>query len=84
MSPRDPADAHGRFRYSPWTGGADPLAPPFDVRSALDEVGRDVMAGGSLRESLRELMRRGLDGRRGARRPRRPGAPAARGRPPTR
>ena len=65
MTPRDPGDAHGRFRYSPWTGGADPLAPPFDVRSALDEVGRDVMAGGSLRESLRELMRRGLDGRRG-------------------
>ena len=58
-------DAHGRFRYSPWTGGPDPLAPPFDVRSALDEVGRDVLAGGSLRESLRELMRRGLDGRRG-------------------
>ncbi len=75
MAPRDPrdprdpragsGDAHGRFRYSPWTGGADPLAPPFDVRSALDEVGRDVLAGGSLRESLRELMRRGLDGRRG-------------------
>ena len=65
MTPRDSGDAHGRFRYSPWTGGADPLAPPFDVRSALDEVGRDVLAGGSLRESLRELMRRGLDGRRG-------------------
>ena len=56
---------HGRFRYSPWTGGPDPLAPPFDVRAALDEVGNDVLAGGSLRESLRELMRRGLDGRRG-------------------
>ncbi len=56
---------HGRFRYSPWTGGPDPLAPPFDVRAALDEVGNDVLAGGSLRESLRELMRRGLDGRAG-------------------
>ena len=65
MTPRDSGDAHGRFRYSPWTGGADPLAPPFDVRSALDEVGRDVLAGGSLRESLRELLRRGMDGRRG-------------------
>ncbi|WP_242653119.1 VWA domain-containing protein [Intrasporangium flavum] len=66
--PREPfADAggHGRFRYGPWTGGPDPLAAPFDVRSALDEVGRDVLAGGSLRESLRELLRRGLDGRRG-------------------
>jgi len=65
MTPRDGDDVHGRYRYSPWTGGADPLAPPFDVRSALDEVGRDVMAGGSLRESLRELLRRGMDGRRG-------------------
>ncbi|MER7073173.1 hypothetical protein [Terrabacter sp. NPDC000476] len=58
-------DPHGRFRYAPWTGGPDPLAPPFDVRSALDEVGRDVLAGGSLRDSLRELLRRGLHGRRG-------------------
>src|SRR6476469_10347151 len=68
MTPRGPGeggDVHGRYRYSPWTGGADPLAPPFDVRSALDEVGRDVMAGGSLRESLRELLRRAMDGRRG-------------------
>ncbi|KRC93012.1 hypothetical protein ASE25_04830 [Terrabacter sp. Root85] len=56
---------HGRFRYAPWSGGPDPLAPPFDVRSALDEVGHDVLAGGSLREALRELMRRGMDGRRG-------------------
>ncbi|HET6626640.1 MAG TPA: hypothetical protein VFG63_09635 [Nocardioidaceae bacterium] len=54
-----------RYRYGPWHGGPDPLAPPYDVREALDEVGDDVLAGGSLREALRELMRRGLDGRRG-------------------
>jgi len=54
-----------RFRYRPWSGGPDPLAPPYDVRSALDAVGRDVLAGGSLREALRDLMRRGMDGRRG-------------------
>ncbi len=68
MTPRGPGeggDVHGRFRYTPWHGGPDPLAPPFDVRSALDEVGQDVLAGGSLREALRELMRRGMDGRRG-------------------
>src|SRR3954469_21754419 len=69
MSPRDGggegSGVHGRFRHAPWSGGPDPLAPPFDVRSALDEVGQDVLAGGSLRESLRELMRRGMDGRRG-------------------
>jgi uncharacterized protein with von Willebrand factor type A (vWA) domain len=65
MTPRDGDEVHGRFRYAPWSGGPDPLAPPFDVRSALDEVGHDVLAGGSLREALRELMRRGMDGRRG-------------------
>ena len=65
MGPRDGGEVHGRFRYAPWTGGPDPLAPPFDVRGALDEVGHDVLAGGSLRESLRELLRRGMDGRRG-------------------
>jgi uncharacterized protein with von Willebrand factor type A (vWA) domain len=54
-----------RYRYGPYRGGPDPLAPPYDVREALDEVGDDVLAGGSLREALRELLRRGLDGRRG-------------------
>ena len=57
--------AHGRFRYGPWHGGPDPLAPPYDVRAALDEIGDDVLAGGSLREALRDLLRRG------------PGRPAA-------
>lgn len=54
-----------RFRYGPWHGGPDPLAPPYDVRAALDEVGRDVLAGGSMREALADLLRRGFDGRRG-------------------
>jgi uncharacterized protein with von Willebrand factor type A (vWA) domain len=54
-----------RFRYGPWHGGPDPLAPPYDVRAALDEVGRDVLAGGSLRDSLHELMRRGMGDRGG-------------------
>lgn len=56
---------HGRFRYGPWRGGPDPLAAPFDVRSALDEMGRDVLAGGSTREALRDVLRRGIDGRPG-------------------
>lgn len=54
-----------RFRYQPWSDGPDPLAPPYDVRAALDAVGRDVLAGGSLREALQDLMRRGLHGHRG-------------------
>lgn len=58
MSPR-------RFRYGPWSGGPDPLASPYDVREAVDQLGRSVLEGSSLREALRELFRRGLKGRRG-------------------
>ncbi|WP_148576016.1 vWA domain-containing protein [Nocardioides caldifontis] len=54
-----------RFRYGAWRGGPDPLKPPYDLRKVLDEVGEDVLAGGSLREALRDLVRRGFDGRRG-------------------
>jgi uncharacterized protein with von Willebrand factor type A (vWA) domain len=54
-----------RFRYGPWHDGPDPLAPPYDVRAALDAVGRDVLAGGSLREALQDLLRQGFDGNRG-------------------
>ena len=33
-----------RFRYGQWRGGPDPLAPPYDVRAAVDAVGSDVLA----------------------------------------
>jgi uncharacterized protein with von Willebrand factor type A (vWA) domain len=55
----------GRYRYGSWAGGADPLAPPFDVRAAVDEIGREVMDGSSLREAMERLMRRGLGDRSG-------------------
>lgn len=54
-----------RFRYGPWHGGPDPLAPPADLTAALDEIGREVMGGASPRAALRELLRRGLPGTRG-------------------
>jgi uncharacterized protein with von Willebrand factor type A (vWA) domain len=54
-----------RYRYGAWRGGPDPLAPPYDVRAAVDQVGADVLAGGSLREALRDLLRRGPQGSRG-------------------
>ncbi|GAB3799570.1 vWA domain-containing protein [Micromonospora zhanjiangensis] len=58
--------SHGnRFRYGSWRGGPDPLAPPYDVRAAVDAVGEQVLAGGSLRDALRDLLRRGPDGRGG-------------------
>ncbi len=55
----------GRYRYGSWAGGADPLAPPFDVREAVDEIGREVMEGSSLREAIDRLMRQGLGDRGG-------------------
>ncbi len=35
------------------------------MRSALDRVGREVLSGGSLRDALRDMLRRGPDGRSG-------------------
>ncbi|MFG3689400.1 VWA domain-containing protein [Micromonospora sp. NPDC047740] len=57
--------AGNRFRYGQWRGGPDPLAPPYDVRAAVDAVGAEVLGGGSLREALRDLLRRGPQGRGG-------------------
>ncbi|WP_067499973.1 VWA domain-containing protein [Actinoplanes sp. TFC3] len=51
--------AGNRFRYGAWRDGPDPLAPPYDVRAAVDEVGERVLEGESLRDALRDLIRRG-------------------------
>lgn len=48
-------------QYSAYTGGPDPLAPPVDLREALEEIGRDVMDGASPHGALSELLRRGTD-----------------------
>ena len=53
------------YRYGSWSGGRDPLEPPYDVASALDEIGESVLAGASPRQALRELLRRGTEGLRG-------------------
>ena len=62
---QEPGRAHHRFRYGPWRGGPDPLRPPFDVREAIDKIGHDVLSAGTVRDSLRDLRRRGVDGRGG-------------------
>ena len=49
------------YRYGSWHDGPDPLAPPYDVRGALDRLGDDVLAGSTPREALRRLLRRGMD-----------------------
>ena len=53
-------------RYSRYSGGPDPLAPPVDLREALEQIGQDVMEGSSPRRALAELMRRGTENMRGA------------------
>jgi uncharacterized protein with von Willebrand factor type A (vWA) domain len=53
------------YRYGEYDGGPDPLAPPYDVRGALDEMGEDILGGGTPADALRDLLRRGWSGRRG-------------------
>jgi uncharacterized protein with von Willebrand factor type A (vWA) domain len=53
-------------RYSRYSGGPDPLAPPVDLSEALEQIGQDVMEGSSPRRALSELMRRGTQNMTGA------------------
>jgi uncharacterized protein with von Willebrand factor type A (vWA) domain len=50
------------YRYGPWHGGPDPLAPPYDVAEALDAIGDEVLAGGTPGDALQRLLRQGADG----------------------
>ncbi|GAA1481457.1 VWA domain-containing protein [Gordonia sinesedis] len=54
-----------RSRYQRYTGGPDPLAPPVDLRDALEEIGDDVMSGASPQRAMREFLRRGTANMRG-------------------
>ncbi|MDT0221284.1 VWA domain-containing protein [Gordonia sp. AC31] len=54
-----------RSRYQRYSGGPDPLAPPVDLREALETIGDDVMAGASPQRALREMLRRGTPNMRG-------------------
>jgi uncharacterized protein with von Willebrand factor type A (vWA) domain len=53
------------YRYGEYDGGPDPLAAPYDVRGALDDMGDEILGGGTPAEALRDLLRRGWQGRRG-------------------
>jgi uncharacterized protein with von Willebrand factor type A (vWA) domain len=54
-----------RARYGEWRGGEDPLAPPYDLSEALDDIGDSVLDGLTPAEAIQQLMRQGLHGRRG-------------------
>ncbi|MBO0773140.1 MAG: hypothetical protein J2P35_16925 [Actinobacteria bacterium] len=53
------------YRYREYYDGPDPLAPPYDARGALDELGESVLDGTDPGSALRDLLRRGLQGHRG-------------------
>ncbi|QNK82421.1 VWA domain-containing protein [Nakamurella sp. PAMC28650] len=53
------------YSYGAYVDGPDPLAPPVDLRAALDKIGKDVMEGSSPQQALRELLRQGMKNRRG-------------------
>jgi uncharacterized protein with von Willebrand factor type A (vWA) domain len=53
------------YRYGRYVYGPDPLALPYDVRGAIDEMSDSILAGASPADALAELRRRGQQGRRG-------------------
>jgi len=53
------------YRYGKYHDGPDPLEPPYDVRGAADTLGESVLEGSDVPSALRDLLRRGLPGRRG-------------------
>ncbi|MBB5080811.1 uncharacterized protein with von Willebrand factor type A (vWA) domain [Nonomuraea endophytica] len=52
------------YRYGEYQDGPDPLAPPYDVRAALDEMGDAILSGSTPVHALRDLLKRGLPGAR--------------------
>ncbi len=59
MSRRSPS-IYGRFR-----GGPDPLAQRVDAGAGIDEIGKSILGGKSVRDALREMLRAGSQGRQG-------------------
>ena len=55
------------YRYGRYVYGPDPLALPYDVRGAVDEMGEAILAGANPADALREMLRRGLGDRAGRR-----------------
>ncbi|MDP1876715.1 MAG: hypothetical protein Q8M17_04045 [Actinomycetota bacterium] len=53
------------FRYGTFHGGPDPLAALPDAGAGVDDLAERILGGQSVSEALRELLREGLDARRG-------------------
>jgi uncharacterized protein with von Willebrand factor type A (vWA) domain len=54
-----------RGRYGAFHGGPDPLAPRADAGAGVDEIGKRILDGQSVRDALRDVLRAGTQGRRG-------------------
>ena len=54
-----------RYRYGAFHGGPDPLAEPVDAGAAVDALADRILDGSSVRDAMRDLLRRGMDGARG-------------------
>jgi uncharacterized protein with von Willebrand factor type A (vWA) domain len=53
------------YRYGRYVYGPDPLALPYDVRGALDEMGDAILGGATPADALRDLLRNSSEARRG-------------------
>ncbi len=53
------------FRYGPFHDGPDPLAAPPDAAAGIDDLAHRILGGESVAEALRDLLREGMQGRRG-------------------
>jgi len=53
------------YRYGRYVYGPDPLALSYDVRGAVDEMGDAILGGATPADALRDLLRKGSEGRRG-------------------
>lgn len=53
------------FRYGRFHDGPDPLADRPDAGQGVDELGQRIMSGRSVADAVRDLLRRGPEGRRG-------------------
>ena len=56
-----------RFRYGSFHDGPDPLAAPVDAGGGMDEIGRRLLEGQSLKDAFRDMFREGLSKRDGLR-----------------
>ena len=54
-----------RYRYGAFHGGPDPLAEPVDAGAAVDALADRILDGSSVRDALRDMLRRGMEGARG-------------------